>query len=130
MLRERLKRRKEEEGIMRKRGRFIAVGFMLLAIVAAVILIACTPAPEAQPPVAPEAPPPAIGMGISERYHEIHTKKLELKCDFCHTNMTETYYDPLAQVSNLADRRACLSCHKEGGEQPFYGEAWSQAKVK
>ena len=120
---------------MRKGCRFIAVGFVLIALVAAVILAACQPTPEAQPPATPEvpqatAPPPAIGMQSGERYHEIHTTKLQLKCDFCHTNATENYYDPLAQVSNLADRRACLSCHKEGAVQPFYGENWTEAKIK
>ena len=111
----------------------VAVAFL----VAILLLVACTakektPAEEAPAVTVPQAaaPPLVIGMEIGERYHEIHTSKLQLKCDFCHTNMTETYYDPLAQVSNLADKRACLSCHKEGSAQPFYGEAWGQAKVK
>ena len=110
----------------------VAVTFLMMML----LLVACTakekvPAEEA-PVAAPAAlvTPPAIGMQIGERYHEIHTTKLQLKCDFCHTNMTETYYDPLAQVFNLADRRACLSCHKEGAAQPFYGEDWSEAKVR
>ena len=111
----------------------VAVAFL----VAILLLVACTakektPAEEAPAVTVPQAaaPPLVIGMGISERYHDIHTNKLQLKCEFCHTNMTETYYDPLAQVSNLADRRACLSCHKDGAAQPFYGEAWSKAKVQ
>lgn len=120
---------------MRKKGRFIAVGLVLTAIVATVIVTACQPAPEANPPAPTEvpqvtAPPPAIGMGIGERYHDIHVNELKLKCEFCHVKAPSTYDDPLAQVSNLADRRACLSCHKEEGAQPFYGEAWSKAKVK
>lgn len=114
-----------------------AVAVTLLVVM--LVLAACTakekapaeetPATTTTAPAAPAAPL-AIGMKFGERYHEIHTTKLQLKCEFCHTSMTETYYDPLAQVSNLADRRACLSCHKEGAAQPFYGEAWSQAKVK
>ncbi|MBI2288253.1 MAG: hypothetical protein HYU83_04685 [Chloroflexi bacterium] len=111
-----------------KKSFFIAMVLVLIAF----LVVACTktePIPALTP--SPTLTPPAlIGMKFGERYHEIHTTELQLKCDFCHTNITETYYDPLAQVSNLADRRACLSCHKEGAEQPFYGANWTEAKVR
>ena len=106
---------------------FTVAAIVLISVAAALVISACTQIESIPPPTPSSA---AISMKFGERYHEIHTNKLQLKCDFCHTNSTETYYDPLAQVSNLADRRACLSCHKEGVAQPFYGEAWSQAKVK
>lgn len=101
---------------------------MALALIA-VLVGACTKG-EPTPTPTPTPTQAAIGMKIGERFHEIHTKKLELKCEFCHVKATETYYDPLAQVSNLADRRACLSCHKEGAVQPFYGGNWTEAKVR
>lgn len=93
-----------------------------------------TPVPPTLAPVpSTPAPTPAtvltIGLKPGERFHDIHTSRLQIKCDFCHVKQVETYYDPLAQVFNLADRRACLSCHKEGGVQPFYGEKWSEAKT-
>lgn len=89
-----------------------------------------TPVPPA-PTATPVPPTPALPVGLKsgERYHDVHVNRLQLKCDFCHVEKAETYHDPLAQVFNLADRRACLSCHKEGGVQPFYGEEWSKAKV-
>ena len=111
--------------------------FALIAV--AVLVAACTksqpeptpiPAPAPSPTTAPAGTPAVIGMKFGERYHDIHTNKLQLKCESCHVKMTETYYDPLAQVSNPADKRACLSCHKEGSVQPFYGEDWDQAKVR
>lgn len=90
-----------------------------------------TPMPTSTPTPPPTATPvPAIGMGIGQRYHDIHVNRLDLQCAFCHTQATPTYYDPLAQVFNLADRRACLSCHKEETLQPFYGEEWQKASVK
>ena len=96
--------------------------------------VATTPRPA--PPLPPTpAPTPApkpvlpVGLKIGERFHDIHTNDLKLKCETCHAKAVETYNDPLSQVSNLADRRACLSCHKEGSAKPFYGEEWSQAKV-
>lgn len=84
------------------------------------------------PPTATLAPTPELTVGLKsgERYHDIHVNRLQLKCEFCHVKQVETYQDPLAQVFNLADRRACLSCHQEGGVQPFYGEEWSKAKVR
>ena len=90
------------------------------------------PAPPLPPTPAPTpAPKPVlpVGLKIGERFHDIHTNDLKLKCETCHAKAVDTYNDPLAQVSNLADRRACLSCHKEGGAKPFYGEEWSKAKV-
>ena len=86
-------------------------------------ITATTPVPTATP-----APLP-LGLKIGERFHDVHATKLQLKCDFCHSETTDTYNDPLAQVSNQADRRACLSCHKEGGAQPFYGEEWIKANT-
>ncbi len=74
-------------------------------------------------------PMPNFGMRLDQRFHDIHVNRLQLRCDFCHVGTVETYYDPLAQVFNLADRRACLSCHKEGGVRPFYGEEWDEAQV-
>lgn len=69
-------------------------------------------------------------MGIAERFHDVHINKLQLTCDRCHAKSVETYRDPLAQVANLADRRACLGCHKEGSPQPFYGDDWTKSKVE
>lgn len=114
---------------------------VMTLLVIAVLLGACTkspaeptltpvPTPVPIPTTAPAETPVAIGMKFGERYHDIHTNKLELKCEFCHVKMAETYYDPLVQVSNPVDKRACLSCHKEGSAQPFYGENWDQAKVR
>lgn len=117
---------------MRSRERAIALGLALIAMVAVVAISACaqaptpTPAPTATPK---PTPPPPLGMAIGQRFHDIHTTKLQVKCETCHPQAVGTYYDPLAQVSNLADRRACLSCHKEEAVQPFYGEAWGKAKV-
>ncbi|MBI4331929.1 MAG: hypothetical protein HY673_11670 [Chloroflexi bacterium] len=85
-----------------------------------------TPAPTVAPKPAPVL---QIGMGVNERFHEIHTKKLNLACDFCHSATSQTYKDPLAQATNPADPRSCLGCHKEGGAQPFYGDNWQKAKV-
>ncbi|MBI4595099.1 MAG: hypothetical protein HY730_01830 [Candidatus Tectomicrobia bacterium] len=70
-----------------------------------------------------------VGMEMGKRFHDIHTVKIQLKCETCHTGTVQSYNDPLAQTSNPADRRACLGCHKEVGAQPFYGEDWAKAKV-
>jgi len=72
---------------------------------------------------------PSVGMRLGERFHTIHTTQLQLQCAFCHVQQVEAYQDPLAQVFNQFDRRACLSCHKEGSVQPFYGESWNKASV-
>lgn len=97
--------------------------------------------PTAAPTTAATAPRPTttpastakpvlpVGLKIGERFHDIHTNDLKLKCETCHAKAVETYNDPLSQVSNLADQRACLSCHKEGSAKPFYGDEWSKAKV-
>ncbi|MDO8751331.1 MAG: cytochrome c3 family protein [Dehalococcoidia bacterium] len=87
------------------------------------------PTPTATPTRTP-TPIPPIGMGIGQRYHDIHVNRLALQCTVCHVKTTPTYQDPLAQVFNLADRRACLACHKEGTTQPFFGEDWQKASVK
>ncbi len=88
------------------------------------------PTPPLPPPPAPTPKPILpVGLKIGERFHDIHTNDLKLKCETCHAKAVETYNDPLSQVSNLADQRACLSCHKEGSAKPFYGDEWSQAKV-
>lgn len=110
-----------------KRGHLILVGFLVAAILLIGGIIAYGPAFMLE--AAPISSPP-IGMKLGERFHDIHTKKLKLKCDFCHVENGGTYNDPLAQVFNLADKRACLSCHKEGSAQPFFGEDWQKAKVK
>ena len=88
-----------------------------------------TPAPTATPTRTP-TPIPPIGMQPGQRYHDIHVNRLALQCTVCHAKTTPTYQDPLAQVFNMADRRACLACHKEGTTQPFYGEEWQKASVK
>ncbi|MDO8637780.1 MAG: cytochrome c3 family protein, partial [Dehalococcoidia bacterium] len=86
--------------------------------------VATTPRPAPTPkPILP------VGLKIGERFHDIHTNDLKLKCETCHAKAVETYNDPLSQVSNLVDSRACLSCHKEGSAKPFYGDEWSKAKV-
>lgn len=69
-------------------------------------------------------------MGLRERFHTIHTRTLNLDCSFCHGQARLTYNDPLAQVFEPVDKRACLSCHKEGGAQPFFGDDWQKAGVK
>ncbi len=70
-----------------------------------------------------------MGMKIGERYHDIHLNRLGLQCAVCHSPKGDTYRDPLAQTYNPVDKRACLSCHKEGSVQPFYGEEWEKAGV-
>ena len=109
-------------------GVFLVVGF-LTTIIFLGGAVACKEAATPTPAPTPAKLALPVGMKIGERFHDIHTNKLQLKCDFCHGKAVETYHDPLAQVSNLADKRACLSCHKEGGAQPFYGEEWEKAKV-
>ena len=93
-----------------------------------------TPAPTATPTALPKPSPtptplPPIGMKLGERYHAIHTTQLALGCAVCHSASVAAYSDPLAPVSNLADRRACLGCHKEGSALPLFGEDWARAKV-
>ena len=83
--------------------------------------------PEQKSEVTKTAP---IGMKLGERFHEVHTTKLNLKCETCHVKQAETYYDPMSQVSNPVDNRACLSCHAESSVQPFYGANWGKASVK
>ena len=83
------------------------------------------------PPVRPDVSK-ALPAGLlpGERYHDLHTSKLNLKCETCHVKQVETYYDPMAQVSNPVDNRACLSCHAESSVQPLYGANWGKASVK
>lgn len=102
---------------MRAKGPMV-VGFLVVLTLMLGAAVAC------------ERKPTPVGMKIGERFHDIHTNKLQLKCEACHTKGSATYNDPLAQVVNLADNRACLSCHTEGGSQPFYGEEWNKAKVE
>ncbi len=88
-----------------------------------------TPQPTPTPTATPTPGPTSVfGMQLGQRFHTIHFNQLQLMCSFCHVSTVETYADPLAQVFNLADRRACLSCHKEGAVRPFYGEEWDQAQ--
>ncbi|MBF8267744.1 MAG: hypothetical protein HW388_1252 [Dehalococcoidia bacterium] len=109
----------------------LAVGAVALASACGAPAATPTPPPTATSVPTPTATPvPAIGMAFDQRYHDIHVNRLDLQCTFCHTQATPAYYDPLAQVFNLADRRACLSCHKEETIQPFYGEEWQTASVK
>lgn len=120
---------------MRAKLPLMIVGFLVMVTLILGGAIACprarapTPTPKPPLPTPAPTPPPAVGMKVGERFHDVHTNKLQLKCDFCHVKATPTYNDPLAQVSNPADNRVCLSCHKEGGAQPFYGEEWNKAKV-
>jgi len=97
-----------------------------------------SPPPSSTKPAAPTATAsptptqtvrPALGISFGERFHDTHTSKLQLKCDFCHSKSVDTFSDPLAQTFNAVDKRACLSCHKEGGVQPFYGEDWTKANT-
>jgi len=69
-----------------------------------------------------------VGMKPGERYHEVHVDGLKLQCATCHAKGNEDYNDPLAQVFNAVDKKACLSCHSSGS-QPFYGDDWQKAKV-
>ncbi|MFH1141927.1 MAG: cytochrome c3 family protein [Chloroflexota bacterium] len=81
--------------------------------------------------VSPDADPsllPPLGMQMGERFHAIHVDRLALKCDSCHSATAASYADPLAQVSNPADKMACLACHQQGGVRPFFGEQWQQAR--
>lgn len=109
---------------------------LLVTLGVVALMVGCagepTPTPTAIPTPAPTATPtsPPIGMAFDQRYHSIHVTKLGLECTVCHVQATPAYQDPLAQVFNLADRRACLGCHKEGTIQPFYGEDWGKASVK
>lgn len=83
-----------------------------------------------QPPRTEAAKTLPVGMKLGERFHDVHTSKLNLKCAVCHSQQTDTYFDPMAQVTSAADKRACLSCHKESGVQSFYGQDWDKASVK
>lgn len=78
------------------------------------------------PEVGP-ASTPVLGMALGGRFHTIHTGKLGLQCAACHVQEVEGYQDPLAQVFNLADKKACLTCH--GGARIFYGEDWQRSSV-
>lgn len=104
---------------------YAVVFLMFFTNMAAVSPPSATPA--TVPPVSPVSKLPS--MAVEGTFHEIHTQKLQLKCTQCHTQKVETYYDPLAQVSNLADRRACLSCHKEGTLKEWYGTNWQSSAV-
>ncbi len=110
-----------------KKRHLILVGLLVVAIFLIGGVIAYEPLFMLE---AAQTPSPPIGMKLGERFHNIHTKTLKLKCDYCHSKEVETYNDPLAQVFRLTDKRACLSCHKEGSAQPFFGEDWQKAKVK
>ena len=107
---------------------FVGILLFLLSILAGCTGPAPTPTATPAPTATPTLPP--IGMAFDQRYHTVHVTKLGLQCTVCHAKTTPTYQDPLAQVFNLADRRACLACHKEGTTQPFYGEEWQKASVK
>jgi hypothetical protein len=111
---------------MNRRGRFISMSLVAAGIMLAVGLSACG---QTQPPKPPTTVLP-VGMKADERFHEVHTKKLQLKCETCHATQGQTYSDPLAQSVMAVDKRACLSCHKEGSPQPFYGETWDKAKIE
>ncbi|MBM2832302.1 MAG: Cytochrome c7 and related cytochrome c [Dehalococcoidia bacterium] len=111
---------------MSRRGQFISISLMAASILLAVGLSACE---QAKPPTPPTTALP-VGMKVDERFHDIHAKKLQLKCETCHATQGQTYSDPLAQTVNPVDKRACLSCHREGSSQPFYGETWDKAKVQ
>ena len=100
---------------------------LVLTLVGAIALVGATVI--VLGPLRPSLAEPTVGMQVGERFHNIHAGQLQLQCSFCHAEQAEGYLDPLAQVFNQADRRACLSCHKEGGAQPFYGESWDKASV-
>lgn len=70
---------------------------------------------------------PVLGMALGQRFHNIHAVRLGLQCSLCHVPRVEEYQDPLAQVFNLADRGACLTCH--GGIRVLYGEDWKKSSV-
>ncbi len=108
---------------MRLKLRLISV---LLSIGAVIVVGAMVLIPGG---LRPSSADPAVGMKLGERFHNIHSTQLQLQCGFCHVQRVEAYQDPLAQVFNQFDTRACLSCHKEGGAQPFYGESWDKASV-
>lgn len=118
--------------------KYLLSGFFLVVVLLIVAGVSCVrgpsqappaPAPVKPTPVQAPAPGAAVGMKVGERFHDIHTNRLQVKCETCHVSGSTTYSDPLSQVSNPVDKAACLSCHKEGGKQPFYGEEWNKAKV-
>ncbi|MEK7777713.1 MAG: cytochrome c3 family protein [Chloroflexota bacterium] len=117
-------------------GLWLPLTFVGILLFLLTVFASCTgpaPTPTATPTATPTRTTTAIlpiGMQPGQRYHDIHVNRLALQCTVCHAKTTPTYQDPLAQVFNLADRRACLACHKEGTTQPFYGEEWQKASVK
>lgn len=110
----------------RKNRSYILLSLLAVVALAVSLVTVARLLPASSTAAAPAAP---VGMKLGERYHAVHVDGLKLKCDTCHVRAVDEYYDPMAQVFNLVDKRACLSCHSEGSSQPFYGEDWRKAKV-
>lgn len=108
-----------------KKAYLLAVLAALVTLVIASFLVAG----QAAGVVTRAAPAPEVGMAVGQRYHAVHVDSLQLRCETCHSNAASDYQDPMAQVSNPVDKKACLSCHGPGSAQPFYGDEWQKAKV-
>lgn len=68
-----------------------------------------------------------LTTAVGGRFHEIHVSRQGLQCTSCHTQSVGTYYDPMAQVYNPANKEACLGCHTSG--RVFYGDGWRQSST-
>jgi len=77
----------------------------------------------ASKPAATKSMDPAKGS-----FHRVHTKKLKLGCDTCHSSEAK---DPLflrgAEVAasgpDPVDRAVCQGCHQAPGKPTWYGAA-------
>ena len=79
------------------------------------------PKKAASKPVAPNAMDPVKGS-----FHRIHTKKLKLACDTCHSQEAKDVLflrgaEIAASGAKPVDRAACQGCHQSPSKPAWYG---------
>ncbi len=67
------------------------------------------------------------GLGLDQRYHNIHATVLGVSCNACHSQAADTELEVFSgqdvspQSPGASDSRACLGCHGSQSVRPFYG---------
>jgi len=66
------------------------------------------------------------GLGLDQRYHNIHATVLGMGCNTCHSQVADTELDVFSgqdvspQSPGVVDRRGCLGCHGSQTLRPLY----------
>ena len=103
--------------------------FIAMAVLTA---FAAIPAWAADAPASQKAAKPAVAAKSMDprngSFHRVHTKKLKLACDTCHSKeLTDVLFLRASEVAGQkpgpVDRATCAGCHQSPSKPAWYGPA-------